>query len=254
MLAVRGFRAARTPLIRVQVRHNSSTNSLWSWFKRKDTKKETAAPVIKTKDLVKQLEQESKTGWEEEVETSAPVKDDKSEPESLASAGVVHLEVIGQPKEQVALSPEQLSQLGLTGYQLKEGECTPEEAAAALQTVASAVVGSMDGALDTLEKRLQLVKLFKQATGVRIPDLVISTVATPEGVASYLQKSLSSNFNYWEPNAIYLDAKDFEGSNVSVVDAQQVRKQRQQDMDELLSEAEKFVEQHDKEAFDKARS
>jgi hypothetical protein len=238
---------------RQQVRHNSGgLNSLWSWFKRKDaSKKEAAPPVIKTKDLVKNIEQQSKAGWESTAATEQKTES-KEEPKSFASETAVDLEVIGMPAEQLPLSSEKLAEIGLGKFQLKQAEIKPEAALEALKTVSAAVVGGMEGALDTLEKRLELVKQFQKESGIRIPDLIISTVATPQGVASYLEKSLTSNFNYWEPNAIYLDAKDFEGSNVTVVDAQQLRKQRQQAMDDLVSEAEQFVEQHDKETFKKA--
>ncbi|KAG5359051.1 hypothetical protein CJU90_3785 [Yarrowia sp. C11] len=262
MLAVsraRGIRAAQTVgvyVTRTQVRHNSGLNSLWSWFKRKDAKKETSAPVIKTKDLVKNIEQQSKAGWEEApvaAETKPVAKDAKDEPKSLASETAVDLEVIGLAEESLPLSAEKLAKIGLGQFQLKQSDVAkPEAALETLKAVSTAVVGGMEGALDTLEKRLELVKRFHKESGVRIPDLVISTVSTPQGVAAYLEKSLSSNFNYWEPNAIYLDAKDFEGSNVTVVDAQAARKQRQEAMDALVAEAELFVEQHDKESFKKA--
>lgn len=262
MLAVSrasGFRAARvgaTHVTRQQVRHNSGgLNSLWSWFKRKDaSKKEPEAPVIKTKDLVKNIEQQSKAGWE----TTTPATEQKTseskeeQPESLASKTAIDLEVIGLPLEQLPLSSEKLAEVGLGKFQLKQAEIKPEAALETLKTVSTAVAGGMEGALDTLEKRLELVKRFQKESGIRIPDLIISTVATPQGVAAYLEKSLNSNFNYWEPNAIYLDSKDFEGSNVTVVDAQQLRKQRQEAMDELVAEAEQFVEEHGKETFKKA--
>lgn len=264
MLAVSrasGFRAARVGgahVTRQQVRHNSGgLNSLWSWFKRKDaSKKEAAAPVIKTKDLVKNIEQQSKTGWEapatSQQQQQKTVESKDEQPHSLASETAVDLEVIGLPLEHLPLGPEKLAEVGLGKFQLKQAEIKPEAALETLQAVSTAVVGGMEGALDTLEKRLELVKQFQKESGIRIPDLIISTVSTPQGVASYLEKSLNSNFNYWEPNAIYLDAKEFEGSNVTVVDAQQLRKQRQEAMDELLAEAEQFVEQHDKETFKKA--
>lgn len=265
MLAVSrasGFRAARVGgahVTRQQVRHNSGgLNSLWSWFKRKDaSKKEAAAPVIKTKDLVKNIEQQSKAGWEapapaQQQQQKKDVESKDEQHQSLASDTAVDLEVIGLPLEHLPLGPEKLAEVGLGKFQLKQAEIKPEAALETLKAVSTAVVGGMDGALDTLEKRLELVKRFQKESGIRIPDLIISTVSTPQGVASYLDKSLNSNFNYWEPNAIYLDAKEFEGSNVTVVDAQQLRKQRQQAMDDLVAEAEQFVEQHDKETFKKA--
>ncbi|KAG5356043.1 hypothetical protein CJU89_5764 [Yarrowia sp. B02] len=245
MLAIK---RAPVTVVRAHVRYNSSLNSLWSWFKRKDQQKEAKTPVLKTKDLVKNIEQQSKQGWE------APAAEKQAEdaPKSFASETAVDLEVIGLPEEQLPLSAEQLQQLGLGSFKLKQAEIEVQAALAKLAEVATAVVGSMDGSLDTLEKRLNLVKQFQESSGIRVPDLIISTVATPQGVASYVEKSLSSKFNYWEPNAIYLDSKDFEGSNVTVLDAREARKARQEAMDELLADAEKFVVEHDAQAFKQA--
>lgn len=262
-----GARRALTRPVGAQttfVRHNSGLNSLWSWFKRKDAvKKETAAPVIKTKDLVKNIEQQSKQGWSTESQAASELaKSEKAESgqeelKTLASATAVELEVIGTPKEPRGLSNAQLTAVGLNkGWKNAAVVTTWQQA----EPMLAEIIGELSNnkadwksvPLTSLADRLAVSKKFALKSGMEIPDLVLSTVHSAEGLANYLKWAIERNFNYWEPNAIHLNQKDFEGLNVIVRDAFEERKHRKELMEDLVAKADAFVETHDTQAFKQA--
>ncbi|CDK28613.1 unnamed protein product [Kuraishia capsulata CBS 1993] len=104
--------------------------------------------------------------------------------------------------------------------------------------------GSSDGALSDLSKRFTFLKQVQLEFGVAISDIKLTQLNNLHLVEDFVVSNLlgpKSRFNERFPNAIYLDPKEFEGTNISVTKFVGA-KEKQKKFEKLVEQA-KLAEQ-----------
>ncbi|ODQ66647.1 hypothetical protein NADFUDRAFT_50558 [Nadsonia fulvescens var. elongata DSM 6958] len=215
--------------------HLSRTNrDLLTWF--------TGKKAFDPEDETKVVNTKKTDDYISEVEESG--QKTKTQDENLA----VDLEVIGEPAKVDTWRYE------MNGFKIKQWKNKPEnrlalrnqvEAEAAVKASFKGITKkdqaaeiSLDYQLDDLLQRFNFVKSFTIQTGVTIPDHILSKVQTPRDLVRYLNSSvIGVNFDEKSPKAIFLDQKDWEGTNVTIIDTDKERKIKNDNWKELVRKA-----------------
>lgn len=110
-----------------------------------------------------------------------------------------------------------------------------------------------DTSLLDLKTRFAFTKYVNQVLKVAIPDAELNTITSVGDVENYYKrKVIDKEFNEWEPEAIYLKPEDFQGYNVTIIDAKAERKKLRERRNELLKAAKRSEAQRQRELLEKA--
>lgn len=105
-----------------------------------------------------------------------------------------------------------------------------------------------DASVVDISKRFAGIKDLTKHLKVAIPDSVFSSVRTVNDIKDHL-RSVSRKFDEKRPDAVYLDAKDFVGTNITISDPVVERRSRKQRYQELLNAARKARREQAREAL-----
>jgi hypothetical protein len=136
---------------------------------------------------------------------------------------------------------------------------TLEKVEEALRNAYETVIGGKADAnigeisLLNLRTRFDFIKHVNKVLKVAIPDVEISKMSSIADVGQYYTKRvINREFNEWEPEAIYLKPEDFEGYNVTIVDAQAERAKIRDKRKSLLQAARKAEHDTQRKLLEKA--
>lgn len=183
----------------------------------------------------------------------------------------VELEVIGMPPEDVSWE-EQRNGFEVKGFPIKavNPQVTgPQVDAALYQAYAEVVLGQKpDGAVDSsipaewvnaeisdLSTRLEVLKHVMVSLNTAIPDSKLVELSTLGALQTYFStKVIGRQFNDKEPDAIYLNPADFEGTNITVLDAPLSKKATRAKWQKLVDDARKVEDEKMGKSLDAAMS
>lgn len=182
----------------------------------------------------------------------------------------VELEVIGLPEEDrsweefVAANGGQF-EVGAFPTGQVNAELTAEAVEAAVGKAYAEVVLGGDSSADSLPADWQAAEVADLTTRMRflshiqlalrtaIPDPQLALLASPAAVHAYFAtKVVGRRYNEKEPDAIYLDPKDFEGTNIRIVDAPLSKRQQEAKWQALVEDARKADEEKRAQALSEA--
>lgn len=107
--------------------------------------------------------------------------------------------------------------------------------------------------LDDLQLRFDFSKAVIAELQVSIPDRVLSQLSTIGDIHDYyLDQVVGRIFNEKLPDAVYFNNEDFEGTNVTFVDADKEKKESKLRWKRLVQEAKEQQRQQQRELLDKA--
>lgn len=95
---------------------------------------------------------------------------------------------------------------------------------------------SLSESLGSIQQKFDSFKAVSQKLKIAIPDPVLTQVNTISELKDYLIEH-SRAFDERQPDAIYLDQKDFIGTNVTIEDPVAERKAEKKRLNELVSKA-----------------
>lgn len=104
-----------------------------------------------------------------------------------------------------------------------------------------AAVGAHPIDYKDLNARFEAFKQISKSLGVAIPDRVLTTCDSPELLKAYLQ-SVSREYDEKQPDAIYLDRKEFQGLNITIEPTPKERRAVIKKTKQLIREAQKAQE------------
>lgn len=204
------------------------------------TENEPQVPVKKTKEIMKELEN----------------SDSKS-------AERVNLRVLATPPDPEIEWNKKKNGFEVNPWPLRynNAKLSSEEVDSALKTAFQSVF-QKDGAdeatlashsLADLNLRFKFVKEVSRILDIAIPDKVLSTSITIGGIKQYLHDNVVGvQFDEKNPEAIYLDPKNYQGLNISFYDKKAEISKQKQRFTEAYQQAKQAEIQRQREALEKA--
>lgn len=222
--------------------HTSSSRSdLFSFFRKTKVPMEPGKELKptkpqKTSEVMKELVSDKKDKKRSNLRIiGAPPADDSWELENNG------FQVNAWPVTTVApkLTSQQVDEALKNAYDTVIGENTQ--------------VSLSERSLLDLNTRFNFIKHVNKDLKVAMPDSEVNNVNVIGDVEKYYKKRvIDKEYNEWEPEAIYLKQEDFEGYNVTIIDAQADRAKRREKRASLLREAKKSEYDRQRELLDKA--
>ncbi|ANB11360.1 hypothetical protein AWJ20_4166 [Sugiyamaella lignohabitans] len=247
MLSLRRSLQTIAPRLALQQHRQLSSSiprsNLFDFFRRAGVKDESK-PVpkqTKTKDVMKELE-----SGESEVVSDKRVK----------------LRVLGAPPKDESWEQER-NQFEVNAWPLKATapELQETQVTEALQNAYNKHFTSsndtsasyLDQSLDDLNLRFSYTKEVSRELSVIIPDAVLSKVQTIGDVYEYLTTKVAGRrYDENQPEAIYLDPKEFEGLNITIRDAISEKRNKKLRFKEALAGARNAEKARQEELLQKA--
>lgn len=139
---------------------------------------------------------------------------------------------------------EKFTQYSAWPTNLYRSELTADNIEHALQ----AAFPEGDASVADIFKRFAGIKEITKTLNIAIPDSEFSSFKTVNNVKEHLL-SVSRKYDERQPDAVYLDAKDFVGTNITLSDPVMERRSRKERYQKLLKEARKARREQAKEAL-----
>lgn len=185
----------------------------------------------------------------------------------------VELEVIGMPPEDLSWE-EQRNGFEVKGFPIRAvnpNVTGPQVDAALYRAYAEVVLGQkLDAAagegnsipaewvqaeITDLTVRLEVLKHVMLSLNTAIPDSKLVELSTLGALQTYFStKVIGRQFNDKEPDAIYLNPADFEGTNITVLDAPVSKKAARAKWQKLVDDARKVEDEKMGKSLDAAMS
>lgn len=217
---------ASQPILARHLHTSRATQDLFDFFRRKkisETTTPSANAVEKTKDVMKKLEEGGKTGAEASEKDADIGKSRK-------------LRILGAPVVEDAWQTEKVK-FAFRPWPLQQTnkDRTSEDVTAA---IANLSVADINASFSSIDEKFSFVKNIGKELRVSIPDPVVSRLNSVAEFQAYLcENVVDREFDERQPDAIYLDAKDFEGTNISIKDAITERYNKKQKFRDALRQA-----------------